>query len=75
MLNVLSPLIVDGKLNEATAAMELSGARDADSFLAYYRRLKEPVKQASDVITPNTPVQIPYVQDLSAYSSLMGGDA
>lgn len=44
MLNILSPIIVDGKLDQATIAMEYEGVTDADSFLAYYRRLTEPSK-------------------------------
>ncbi len=74
MLNVLSPIIVDGKLDQATIAMEHSGVTDADSFLAYYRKLTEPSKYLNEVHTTNMPIQKPYKQSLADYSKLMGGD-
>ena len=74
MLNVLSPIIVDSKLDQATIAMDYTGVKDADSFLAYYRRLTEPSKCPCEVLTANTPIQIPYTQSLADYSVLMGGD-
>ena len=45
---------------------------DADSFLACYRSLTEEPIYLPEVITDNTPPQIPYVSDLSIYTSLMG---
>lgn len=74
MLNILSPIIVEGKLDQATIAMEYEGVKDADSFLAYYRKLTEPSKYPREVLTANTPIQIPYKQSLADYSRLMGGD-
>lgn len=74
MLNILSPIIVEGKLDQATIAIEYEGVKDADSFLAYYRRLTEPSKYSREVLTANTPIQIPYKQSLADYSRLMGGD-
>ena len=74
MLNILSPIIVAGKLDLATMAIEYTGVNDADSFLAYYRRLSEPSICSREIITPNTPLQIPYKQNLADYSVLMGDD-
>lgn len=73
MLNVLTPIILDGKLDEATIAMELGDIKSTDEFLLTYRNLTEPPKP-KDVITANTPLQQPYKSDLSVYSSLIGGE-
>ena len=75
MLNVLVPLILDGKLDEATVAIEImdkNAPTDADSFLACYRSLTEVNIALPEVVTDNTPHQIPYTSDLSIYTSLMG---
>ena len=74
MLGVLSPLIVNGKLDEATAVMELSYVTDTDSFLASYRSLTEPLDAPKEVSTPNMPNQTPYKNDLSVYDDLIGGE-
>ena len=74
MLNALSPIIVEGNIDKATKAMEYSGVKDTDSFLAYYRKLSEPEKHNNEVVTANMPFQIPYQQSLADYSKLMGGD-
>jgi len=74
MFTALSPMIIAGKIEDATAAMKLSmenGKDDADSFLLCYRSLTEPVIKLPEVITPSTPEQKPYVQDFSAYDKLM----
>jgi transposase len=74
MLSVLSPLIMSGNIADATCAIELAlanGKDDADSFLACYRSLTEPLIPIADVVTPNTPDQVVYVQDFSAYEDLM----
>lgn len=75
MLSAITPIIIDGKLDTATAALELSNARDVDSFHSCYRSLTDEMS-APEVITPNTPRQTPYKQDLSVYAELMrtGGD-
>ena len=74
MLNALAPIIIEGNLDKATIAMDHEGVKDADSFLAYYRRLIEPKNSVVSVVTQNTPSQIPYVQDLTQYANLIGGD-
>lgn len=75
MLDVLVPLILESKLDLATTALEImnkNAPTDADSFLACYRSLTEEPIYLPEVITENTPPQIPYVSDLSVYTSLMG---
>ena len=74
MLNALTPIILDGKLDEATITMEIGTIRDTDDFLACYRSLTESTKKPKEVTTKNTPIQIPYKQDLSVYGDLIGGD-
>jgi hypothetical protein len=74
MLNALAPIIIDGKLDDATITMEIGNIRDTDDFLASYRSLTEPTKKPKEVTTKNTPIQIPYKQDLSVYGGLIGGD-
>lgn len=74
MLTILSPIIVSGKLDDATTAMELAlvrGTDDADSFLSCYRSLTEPIINVPEVLTPNTPEQKIYAQDFSVYEELM----
>lgn len=74
MLSVLSPLIMSGNIDDATCAIELAlrnGTDDADSFLACYRSLTEPLIPIADVVTPTTPKQVVYVQDFSPYDDLM----
>lgn len=74
MLSALAPLIMGGKVEDATAALELaldSGTDDADSFLACYRSLTETLIPIADLVAPNTPAQVIYVQDLSVYENLM----
>lgn len=73
MLNVLTPIILDGKLDEATIAMELGDINNTDEFLLTYRGLTEPPKPKA-IITENTPFQEPYKSDLTVYGSLIGGD-
>lgn len=73
MLNVIAPLIAEGKLDDATAVMELTNVKDADSFLASYRSITELNQPIKEVITENTPKQTVYKQDLSVYSSFMNG--
>ena len=43
-----------------------------DNFLIFYRNLIEPEKTV-EIVTKNTPIQIPYKQDLSVYKGLIGG--
>ena len=74
MLNALAPIIIDGKLDDATITMEIGNIRDTDDFLASYRSLTEPTIKPKEVKTKNTPIQIPYKQDLSVYGGLIGGD-
>ncbi|MGH4052528.1 MAG: IS21 family transposase [Clostridium sp.] len=74
MLTIISPMIISGNLVDATAAIELAlenGKDDADSFLACYRSITEPAINFPEVVTRNTPTQIPYIQDFSAYDQLM----
>ena len=74
MLSVLSPLIADGNLDDATSAIKLAlanGTDDADSFLTCYRSLTEPLLPIPDIVTPTTPKQVAYVQDFSPYDDLM----
>jgi hypothetical protein len=54
--------------------MEIGNIRDTDDFLASYRSLTEPTIKPKEVKTKNTPIQIPYKQDLSVYGGLIGGD-
>lgn len=75
MLNALTPIIIEGKLADATITMELGNIRNSDDFLACYRSLTESTEKPKKVTTKNTPVQVPYKQDLSVYASLMRGDA
>ena len=72
MLNILTPIILDNNLEEATNILETKSIKDSEDFLACYRR-KTQNDVVSTVITKNTPNQIPYKQDLSVYSSLTGG--
>lgn len=74
MLSILTPILLDGKLEEATIAMEVHEVRDADEFLLIYRNLTEPARPAT-MKTKNTPEQTPYRHDLSVYSGLIGGEA
>ena len=74
MLNVLAPIIIDGKLEYATEALKHEGVKDSQSFLTNYRRLTEPKEEFASVITRNTPFQTPYKQTLEQYSVLMGGE-
>lgn len=74
MLSVLTPIILDGKLPEATITMEVSNIRDTDDFLACFRTLTESPIKPPEITTKNTPPQIPYKQDLSVYGSLIGGE-
>lgn len=73
MLNVLTPIMLDGKLPEATIAMEVGDISDTDEFLICYRSLTEPIKP-KNVVTKNTPIQMPYKNDLSVYGELIGGE-
>lgn len=75
MLTAIAPLIAEGKLDDATAVMELTNVKDADSFLASYRSITELNKPIREVVTGNTPKQTPYTQDLSVYSVFMNGGA
>ena len=74
MLNALTPIILDGKLDDATVAMEICNIRNSDDFLLCYRNLTESTQKPKEVTTKNTPVQIPYKQDLSVYDDLIGSD-
>lgn len=74
MLSALAPLIMSGNIDDATCAIELAlenGTDDHDSFLACYRSLTQPSIHIPDVVTANTPDQVVYVQDFSAYEDLM----
>lgn len=74
MLSVLTPIIGDGKLAEATIAMEVGNIRTPDDFVLMFRNLTEPTKKPNRVTTKNTPFQVPYKQDLSVYGDLIGGE-
>ncbi|PHJ38639.1 hypothetical protein P378_08730 [Desulforamulus profundi] len=73
MLSTLTPIILDGKLDEATVALEVHEIQNADEFLLIYRNLTES-PPPSAVKTQNTPTQLPYKNDLSVYGSLIGGE-
>jgi len=73
MLNVLTPIILDNKLDEATIAMEIGNISNTDEFLLTYRSLTEPPKP-KEIITEHTPFQEPYKSDLTVYQGLIGGD-
>ena len=73
MLNLLVPIILDGKLLEVTNIMYDNKIDNFDDFLIFYRNSNEP-KKVMKIITKNTPIQIPYKQDLSVYKSLIGGE-
>lgn len=66
MLNVLTPIILDNKLDEATIAMKIGDISNTDEFLLTYRSLTEPLKP-KEIITENTPFQEPYKSDLTVY--------
>ena len=72
MLNVLTPIILDGKLPDATIAMEIGEISTVDEFLVTYRSLTEPPRP-KQVTSKNTPQQQPYKKDLSVYKDLIGG--
>ena len=72
MLNLLVPIILDDKLLEATNIMFDNKIDNFDDFLIFYRNLIEPEKTV-EIVTKNTPIQIPYKQDLSVYKDLIGG--
>lgn len=74
MLNVLTPIILDGKLDEATIAMELGDINSTDEFLLTYRSLTEPPRP-KEIITENTPFQEPCKSHLTVYQGLIGGDS
>lgn len=74
MLNALIPIILDGKLDDATITMETGNIRNTDDFLTCYRSRTETRKHPPIVTTKNTPIQIPYKQDLSVYGNLIGGE-
>ena len=74
MLNILTPIIIQDKLDEATAVLELTEVNDTDSFLTAYRSLTEPSDKPKEVFTSNMPKQTPYKNDLSVYDALIGGD-
>ena len=46
---------------------------DFDDFLVFYRNENEHIK-TSKITTKNTPIQIPYKQDLSVYKGLIKGE-
>ena len=75
MLNVLTPIILDDKLEEATITMEIGNIRDTEDFLACYRSLTESTKKPPQVKTKSTPDQIPYKQDLTIYGSLINSQS
>lgn len=74
MLSVLTPIILDGKLDDATVAMELHDIKNADEFLLVYRNLTEPPK-LPELKLDNVPVQLGASYDLSIYADFLGGDA
>ena len=51
--------------------MEICNIRNSDDFLLCYRNLTESTQKQKEVTTKNTPVQIPYKQDLSVYDDLI----
>ena len=73
MIEILTPIILDGKIDDATVALEMGDARDAEEFLVVWRSLTESPRP-KEMNAPNTPKLSPYKSDLSVYSSLIGGD-
>ena len=73
MLNLLVPIILSGKLLEATNIMYENNIDNFDNFLVFYRNENEHIK-TSKITTKNTPIQIPYKQDLSVYKGLIRGE-
>ena len=59
MLNLLVPIILSGKLLEATNIMYENNIDNFDNFLVFYRNENEHIK-TSKITTKNTPIQIPY---------------
>lgn len=59
MLNVLTPIILDDKLDEATITIKIGNIRDTEDFLACYRSLTESTKKLPQVKTKITLAQIP----------------
>lgn len=72
MLNVLTPIILDGKLDKAAIAMEWGDIKSTNEFLLTYRSLTE-MPKPKEVTTGNTPHQSPCKSDLLVYGDLIGG--
>jgi len=73
MLKILTPIIEEDKLGDATAVLELSNIRNSDDFISSFNALTENMSKVPEVITDTTPAQTPYRQDLSKYNDLMAG--
>ena len=72
MLNILTPIILDEKLHEATTLLKTKNIKDAEDFMASFRGLHD-TSNSVQVTTKHTPNQMPYKQDLSVYKGLIGG--
>ena len=73
MLKILTPIIQNGKINDAAAVLELTEIRDSEEFNTAFRALSEDMPQPA-VITPTTPVQTEYKPNFGEYSALWGGN-
>ena len=73
MLLTLTPILKDGKADDAAAVLQLSNVRSCDDFIVAYRALTEDPNAPESVTTPSTPIQQPYLPRLDRYSELIGG--
>lgn len=74
MLNILTPIIIDGKMVEATIAMNKSNVNTPDDFLLSYRNLLDEPNEKAFKVPKSTPKQIPYRQNLFVYDALIRGE-
>ncbi|GHU37349.1 hypothetical protein FACS1894105_09320 [Clostridia bacterium] len=64
ILLTLIPIIREGKIDDAAAV-------SADDFTIAYRTLTENTSTSESVITPTTPIQLPYLPKLDPYTALL----
>jgi transposase len=71
MLLILTPIIQDGKIDDAEAVFGIVEIKNPDDFDAAYRALTENNRPQPSVVTPLTPPQTPYLPKLDRYTELL----
>ncbi|GHV15285.1 hypothetical protein FACS1894219_12110 [Clostridia bacterium] len=71
ILLTLVPIIREEKNGDAATILEFSKIRSTDDFAIVYRVQTENTRATESVITPITPIQLPYLPKLYPYTALL----